>query len=378
MYREYKKNIPYKLPLFLVIAFASANVSGDTRSVNEVLHEVNVRGNHPRTEGIWTQYEGLDTALRGNVFLTDVIEPNSQFYNWQGKPVTAHNLTNQNADNYDSIHNHYQNFLSEVWNFKPNTNAVSIWGDSAAIAQGAKAWGAFFSARSYYKAFAENGKYKDLAPAGTDFSFNPDDYDNQLVGVEIDVLNGGKPGIYPNKSKVGLQIVGFGNPNSMAVEVRSEDTDKDLPAEKRRGVWESGIYFKNSLASYGRLVVADFDTAKMGFDFRRSLFREGIMQARSEGVGTGIILNEGKSGEIYGGMRWDKTADKHNWISIRNGEGGTRIVTNDNTKEILAVDNNNGVYINGDVYINGKKLNDLLALDERVSKLEKQLADLKK
>lgn len=378
MYREYKKNIPYKLPLFLVIAFASANVSGDTRSVNEVLHEVNVRGNHPRTEGIWTQYEGLDTALRGNVFLTDVIEPNSQFYNWQGKPVTAHNLTNQNADNYDSIHNHYQNFLSEVWNFKPNTNAVSIWGDSAAIAQGAKAWGAFFSARSYYKAFAENGKYKDLAPAGTDFSFNPDDYDNQLVGVEIDVLNGGKPGIYPNKSKVGLQIVGFGNPNSMAVEVRSEDTDKDLPAEKRRGVWESGIYFKNSLASYGRLVVADFDTARMGFDFRRSLFREGIMQARSEGVGTGIILNEGKSGEIYGGMRWDKTADKHNWISIRNGEGGTRIVTNDNTKEILAVDNNNGVYINGDVYINGKKLNDLLALDERVSKLEKQLADLKK
>lgn len=378
MYREYKKNTPYKLSLLLVITFASANVSGDTRSVNEVLHEVNVRGNHPRTEGIWTQYEGLDTALRGNVFLTDVIEPNSQFYNWQGKPVTAHNLTNQNADNYDSIHNHYQNFLSEVWNFKPNTNAVSIWGDSAAIAQGAKAWGAFFSARSYYKAFAENGKYKDLAPAGTDFSFNPDDYDNQLVGVEIDVLNSGKPGIYPNKSKVGLQIVGFGNPNSMAVEVRSEDTDKDLPAEKRRGVWESGIYFKNSLASYGRLVVADFDTARMGFDFRRSLFREGIMQARSEGVGTGIILNEGKSGEIYGGMRWDKTADKHNWISIRNGEGGTRIVTNDNTKEILAVDNNNGVYINGDVYINGKKLNVLLALDERVSKLEKQLADLKK
>ena len=169
------------------------------------------------------------------------------------------------------------------------------------------------------------------------------------------MLNGGKPGVFPNKSKVGLQVVGFGNPNSMAMEVRSEDTDKDVPAEKRRGVWESGIYFKNSIADYGRLIVADFDKAKMGFDFRKSLFREGIMQARSEGVGTGIILNEGKSGEIYGGLRWNESDDKRNWISIRNGQGGARIVSNDNTKEIFAVDNDGGVYINGDVYINGQK-----------------------
>ncbi|RJF28709.1 hypothetical protein [Escherichia coli] len=102
------------------------------------------------------------------------------------------------------------------------------------------------------------------------------------------------------------------------------------------------------------------------------------MQARTEGVGTGIILNEGKSGEIYGGTRWNGSEDKRNWISIRNGEGGTRIVSNDNTKEVLAVDNDGGVYINGDVYINGKKLNDLLKLDERVSKIEKQLSELKK
>ncbi|WP_327021792.1 MULTISPECIES: hypothetical protein [unclassified Klebsiella] len=42
------------------------------------------------------------------------------------------------------------------------------------------------------------------------------------------------------------------------------------------------------------------------------------------------------------------------------------------------MDNNNGIYINGDVYINGKKINDLLALDERISKIEQQLAILKK
>lgn len=371
-----------KINSFFVFGLSCLFISGPGYSQddngNEKLNEVTVRGNHPRANGIWTQYEGINTALRGHEIITDVIEPNAQFYNWKGEPVKAHDLTNQNAVNYDSVHNHYQNFLSEVWNFKPNTNAVSIWGDSAAIAKDSKAWGAFFSARSYFKAFAKDGKYHDLAPAGSDFTFNPDDYDNQLVGVEIDVLNGGKPGVFPNKSKVGLQVVGFGNPNSMAMEVRSEDTDKDVPAEKRRGVWESGIYFKNSIADYGRLIVADFDKAKMGFDFRKSLFREGIMQARSEGVGTGIILNEGKSGEIYGGLRWNESDDKRNWISIRNGQGGARIVSNDNTKEIFAVDNDGGVYINGDVYINGKKINDLLALDERVSKLEKQLSEMKK
>lgn len=357
--------------LLHIPVYGSLAVAADT--VDQNLKEVTVRGDHPRNKGIWTQYEGLDTALRSHEILTDVIEPNSQFYNWKGEAVLAHDLKNQNADNYDSVHNHYQNFLSEVWNFKPNTNAVSIWGDSAAIANGSKAWGAFFSARSYYKAFAKEGKYASYAPEGSDFSFKPEDYDNQLVGVEIDVLNSGKPGVFPNKSKVGLQIVGFGNPNSMAVEVRSEDTDKDIEAEKRKGVWESGIYFKNSIATYGRLIVADFDKAKMGFDFRRSLFREGIMQARTEGVGTGIILNEGKSGEIYGGKRWSGSDDKRNWISIRNGQGGARIVSNDNTREILAVDNDGGIYINGDVYINGKKLSDIVDLEKRLSVIESKL-----
>ncbi|CDN42326.1 hypothetical protein, partial [Paenibacillus sp. P22] len=166
------------------------------------------------------------------------------------------------------------------------------------------------------------------------------------------------------------------NPNSMAIEVRSEDTKKDV--QDRRGVWESGIYFKNSLADYGRLVVADIDKAKMGFDFRRSLFTEGIMQAKTNQVGTGIIYNEGKSGEIYGGNRWNGQENDSQWLSLRAGTGGIRMVSNDNTHEMIAVDNNGGIYLNGDIYINGKKLNDLMELDERVSKLEEKLNSLTK
>lgn len=366
-----------KIIILLFVQFAISNCyATSSMDENNNLKEVTIRGHHPRENGIWAQYEGLDTALRSHVIITDVIEPNSTFYNWEGKPVKAHDLKNQNTTNSDKIDNHYQNFLSEVWNYKPNTNAISIWGDATAIAKDAKATGALFSARSSY--MTKKSKYYSFAPEGADFTLNPADFDNQLIGVEIDVLNGGKPGIFPNQAKVGLQIVGFGNPNSIAVEVRSEDTDKDIPADKRKGVWENGLYFKNSIADYGRLIVADFEKAKMGFDLRKSLFSEGIMQAKTEGVGTGIILNEGESGEIYGGTRWEGSEDKRNWISIRNGQGGTRIVSNDNTKEIFAVDNDGGIYINGDVYINGKKLSDLLSLEERISKLEKQLSKVNK
>ncbi|MFD1139442.1 hypothetical protein [Paenibacillus urinalis] len=359
--------------VILVTSVLMASSSNNQAAYAE--ERISIRGEHPRSEGIWPQYAGLDTALRENYIFTDVIYPDSPFVNWLGKPVETHDLKEQNPDNYDSTHNHYQNILSEVWNFKPGANAVSIWGDSTAIANGTKAWGGFLSARSNYESFLPGAENEEYVPEGLDLNYEEGTYDTQLVGLEIDVLNGGKPGVYPNMAKTGLQVVGFGNPNSMAIEVRSEDTDKDV--ENRRGVWESGIYFKNSIADYGRLMVADIDSAKMGFDFRRSLFTEGIMQAKTNQVGTGIIYNEGKSGEIYGGDRWNGEKEDNEWLSLRAGTGGVRVVSQDNTKEMIAVDNHGGIYLNGDVYINGKKLNDLLELDDRVSKLEKEIEIIK-
>ena len=124
----------------------------------------------------------------------------------------------------------------------------------------------------------------------------------------------------------------------------------------RRGVFESGIYFKNSIADYGRLIVSDQDTARIGLDFNSTLFKEGAVKLKSEQVGTGIIYNDGTSGEIYGGKRWSETDDKNDWLTLRAGEGGIRIVSNDNTKELVSIDNNEGIYLNGDVYVNGKKM----------------------
>ncbi len=318
--------------------------------------EILIRGNHPRRDNLWLQYFPLTTALRKNVVISDVITPDSQWENWSGEAVGTHSMLNENAENYDDSHNHYQNFLSEVLNFSEGTNAVAIWGDSSAVVNGSKAWGGFFSARSNARQFLENEEFSKFIPQNVDLQYDKDVYDAQLIGIEVDVLNDALPGVYPNMSKTGVQIVGFGNPNSMAIEVRSEDSDKDVSDGERRGVFESGIYFKNSIAPYGRLLVSDLQQARIGLDLKNTLFTEGAVQLRSQQVGTGIIYNGGTSGEIYGGERWSGTEDPNGWLTLRAGEGGIRVVSNDNTKELVAIDNYGGIYLNGDVYMNGERL----------------------
>lgn len=312
-----------------------------------------VRGEHPRLDGIWPQYLGLGTSLRANVILSDVLRPDAAWENYRGAPAARHDVSGATAGTYDDTHNHYQNLLCEVWNFAPGANAVAIWGDSAAIAPKSKAWGAFFSARSYGAELMDRPEYRRYVPQGVSLERDPE-FDAQLIGIEIDVLNHGKPGVWPNMSKTGVQIVGFDQPCSMAIEVRCEDTDKDTP--QRRGQFECGMYLKNSLAEYGRVIVADFERAKLGLDFRRAEFSEGAVSFRSSGVGTGLVCNLGNSGEVYGGRRWPGFADEREWLSLRAGAGGVRLVNRDNTREIIAADNDGGIYLTGDIFVNGARV----------------------
>lgn len=98
---------------------------------------------------------------------------------------------------------HYQSFLAELDSRRADTNAVAFWADAMARAHKARVWGAFASARSEL----------------------PKGQDAQLIGLEIDVLNDGLPGVHPNQSKVGLQIVGFGRTNTNAIEVLAQSRD---------------------------------------------------------------------------------------------------------------------------------------------------------
>lgn len=309
-----------------------------------------IRGMHPHADGMIDQYFGLGTALRGHVYIADVVTPASTFTTFNGKPVPLHGRENENPENYADNHNHYQNLLVSTINRVPNVNAVSIWGDSHALADGSKAWGGFLSARSSCSTYARGGPLNKYSP---ELEGCGPERDNQLIGLEIDVLNESKPGVYPNMSKTGLQVVGFGHPNSMAMEVRSEDSDRKHSGAPA-GAFESIFYVKNAIQpEYGRLMVADFDKAKIGLDFRRAHFSEGLLRGRSNGVGSGLILNDGDSGEIYGGRRWGEDfQDGRGWLTLRAGKGGLRVVSNDNKNEILAVDNDGGIYLNGSLFIN--------------------------
>lgn len=325
-----------------LIAHTARSESGEHKTI---------RGQHPHADGMIDQYFGLNTALRGHVYIADVIDSTSLFSTFDGKPTSRHKKETETPENYAHNHNHYQNLLVSTINRAPNVNAVSIWGDSHALADGSKAWGGFLSARSSCSTYAQNGPLNRYSPEIK--SCGPE-RDNQLIGLEIDVLNESKPGIFPNMSKTGLQVVGFGNPNSMAIEVRSEDTDRKAATTAPAGAFESVLYIKNAIQpEYGRLIVADFEKAKIGLDFRRPLFTEGLLRGRSNGVGTGLILNDGNSGEMYGGKRWGETfQDERGWLTLRAGNGGLRVVSNDNKREILAVDNDGGIYLNGDLFIN--------------------------
>ena len=67
-------------------------------------------------------------------------------------------------------------------------------------------------------------------------------------------------------------------------------------------------------------------------------------------------VNVGEAyGSIYGTERNPSQGDTSKWLTIQNGDSGVRIVTKDG-KEIVAVDNYGGIYLNGDLYLNDSKL----------------------
>lgn len=261
-----------------------------------------VRGNHPRLEGVWPQYSGLSTGLGKNFVISDVLPYDAQVESWQGEQRSANPANKKQAQDsheYSNTHNHYQNFLSEVWAFSPTVNAVSIWGDSGAFYPGAKSWGGFLSARSWPV------HWQKYVPEGTPV-FSDQDFDAQLVGLEVDVLNGGLPHGQVSKlvgmplSKSGIQIVGFGNRNTAAIEIRSEDSDDvSKLADDRKGTWHYGIIAYNSLNSQSTFLFSATPEGKTGADFSMTHYSDSAIKINSDGSKTGISFNEYKGGEIF-------------------------------------------------------------------------------
>lgn len=293
-----------------------------------------IRGNHPRIEGIWTQYSHLDTGLARNITLSHTITDQTPIENWKSEPhaMQLAPVGALQSEDYRHQHNHYQNFHSEVHNFSANLNGVAIWGDSGAFVPGAKSWGAFFSARSWPV------KWNGYTPADC-FAYREEDFDAALVGVEVDVLNAGldwgsQSTLLPTSmAKVGIQIVGFGKKNTAAIEIRSEDSDDPHRGpDNRRGAWYWGIIIRGSLASDSTVLMAENGRIRRGIDFEMTTFSEGALRVTGNGPGSGIVFDAGWGGEIY-------TEEQHGrrLANIRVGTAGLRVLDSSGKTVLLEI-----------------------------------------
>ena len=72
--------------------------------------------------------------------------------------------------------------------------------------------------------------------------------------------------------------------------------------------------------------------------------------------GTVVQFGEGRTAELYAAHRPSSPEDKRDWLTLRLGEVGLIVVSDDGKTEILSVDKFGGVYVNGDLYVKGQKV----------------------
>lgn len=160
--------------------------------------------------------------------------PDGPLYNGFGRTL--------NVPSYSGFHQ-YTSIYGSTTNSSSKVNAIGLWGNASSIAEGSKVWGGFFT------------------------TSNKVGLDAQLVGVEIDVLNYAKPGIPPNASKVGLQVVTIGDSDSSAaIEILSDHKSR----------WRNGILFQDgAISSEGSAIaIANKDPIKFGIDTSQQSFTD--------------------------------------------------------------------------------------------------------
>jgi hypothetical protein len=190
------------------------------------------------------------------------------------------------------IHGFVQNASSTV-------NAVGIWGDATSLASGARVWGGFLSANS---AIGE-------------------DRDAQVVGLRVDVNNHSLPGVAPNASKVGMQVVGLGDaPVTNAIEVLAAGN----------ALWQQGIHFPDhSIHPQGTVLgMSQTDPVNLGIDISHTPFKRAAVL-----VSNGSLVGFRSKAGGDAGMYADDINSGH--LVLRSGLDGVRITDNGNTRNLL-------------------------------------------
>jgi len=203
-----------------------------------------------------------------------------------GLEIPAESFTHQSEGVYSTIHN-----------YSPTTNGVALWGEARSKAKGSRVWGGFLNVASE----------KNL--------------DAQLVGLEIDVTNDSLPGVSPNESKVGMQIVALGP---------HECTNGIELLAAGKSSWHNGILLTNgTISEDGTILGCSQETpVKTGIDFSNTPFTNAAIDISNNSK----IVMQSKSGNpaaIY-------TDDINDgYLVMQAGASGLRITNNANDANLL-------------------------------------------
>jgi hypothetical protein len=213
----------------------------------------------------------------------------------------------------DSLVHQGEAIYGRVENASPTANAVGVWGAALSRSAKARVWGGFLT--------AEN-------TAGAQ-------QDAQLVGLEVDVTNKSKPGVTPNASKVGIQVVGIGNRVTNALEI--------IGAED--GLWENGLNFaQRAIAPDGTVIgLTQPDPVNIGIDFAHTPFGTAAMIVSNNSL-LGFCSKQGG----LAGMYTDDIGEGS--LVLRPGVSGLRVTDNQNRDNLLWLTPQGDLLVKGRVW----------------------------
>jgi len=239
-------------------------------------------------------FNGSDSLASGKQDYFPLGPLESQFS--VGLKVGANSFSHQSESIYGSIENE-----------SSTTNAVGIWGSAKSLQKNARVWGGFLVAST--------------ANAGGD--------DAQIVGLEVDSINNALPGVSPNRSKVGIQVVGIGSqPLTNALEIIGA----------ANGKWSNGVLLEKGAIHPDGAIIASSDNGEIarGIDFSQTHFRD---SAFSLGQGSRITFQNKSGGPS---MFYTDNIDLGHFV-FRAGASGLRITSNDDSKNLATIDGSGNI-----------------------------------
>lgn len=194
-----------------------------------------------------------------------------------------------------------------VENASTTVNAVGIWGSASSLKKDARVWGGFI------KGSTSEGEKNDA----------------QVIGLEIDVINNALPGVSPNRSKTGLQIVGIGKASvTNGIEIIGAGPAK----------WGNGILFSEGAIQKDGAVIGLSQSGNVarGIDFSNTTFGNAALLLNKESP-ISFRSRSGNASLIY----TDDFGNGH--LVMQAGVDGLRVTNNDNNKNLMVVQPNGDI-----------------------------------